>query len=44
MTVASIDINPAFGHHFLKLPQAQRIGNLPANASQDRIERKMQTF
>ena len=36
-----IDFDATFGHHLLKLSQAQRIGHVPANARQDDFSRMM---
>jgi hypothetical protein len=39
-----IDRDAALSHHLLKVPQAKRIGRVPAHASQNHIERVMQAF
>jgi hypothetical protein len=37
-----IDCNATFSHHFLKLPQTERIGHVPAHARQDHFNRIVQ--
>jgi hypothetical protein len=39
-----IDRNAAPSHHVFEVPQAQRVGHVPAHASQDHIERIVQAF
>jgi hypothetical protein len=39
-----IDRDSTLRDQFLEVPQAQRIGHLPAHASQNHIERVMQAF
>jgi hypothetical protein len=39
-----IDRDLAFGHHFLEIAQAQRVGHVPAHARQDHIKWVMQAF
>ncbi|KVN49674.1 hypothetical protein [Burkholderia ubonensis] len=39
-----VDRDASFGHHFLQVSQAERIGHVPTHARQDYIERVMQAF
>jgi hypothetical protein len=39
-----IDRNATLSHHVFKMPQAQRIGHVPAHARQNHVERIMQPF
>jgi hypothetical protein len=39
-----IDADSTLGDHLFNMTQAQRIGNVPAYAHQDRVERVMQTL
>ena len=39
-----IDRRPTFGHHFFKMTQTQRIGDVPAHARQNHLQRIVQAF
>ena len=39
-----IDRRPTFGHHFFKMTQTQRIGDIPAHARQNHLQRIVQAF
>jgi transposase len=39
-----INADPTLGNHFFNVPQAQRIGDIPAYAHQDHVERVMQAL
>ena len=39
-----VDRHAALFHHFLKVPVAQRVGRVPADADQDHIDGKAHPF
>jgi hypothetical protein len=39
-----VEGHAALLHHLLKVPVAQRIGDVPADADQDHLDRKAHTF